>query len=164
MGELISRRRVLQVGVSAAAVGLAGCTSVLGGKGDNDMRCSMRNIVDESAPPLVRTRVTLERANETVLLLLQLRKSKIEETEASVINVYNPQHEDNDPEYTLPIIGNGVQSQVPESEKYIFKRTSLGRLPIAGQFRVEVEDSDGEVIAWQKFDYECAEVQINYNW
>ena len=151
-----SRRYVLQSLAVASTAGVAGCLGEDSGDSES-IGCSSFEFSNERSPPLVAASVApVEGSFEYAQLEIVLNRAELQETNAAVVNVYNPYDEDRSPEYTIPVVESGGTSKnVSRSGEEVTKRTTVGRVPVTGVLRVVVEDEDGGEIATERFSFEC---------
>lgn len=159
MTDDIPRRAVLSGLSMATAVGLGGCTAITGtDNGDDVPTCSMYGHDAERNAPLRKARVTTRGEDRSrAKLEVVLDAAELEETNAAVINAYNPQDEDRNPEHTIPIHRGPARSTDESSDgETVTKQTSVDPTPATGELRVEVQDDSGDVLAFEQFSFECA--------
>lgn len=158
MGTDSPRRDVLRILTAGSAVVLGGCTSISGSDSDDYPNCSMYDHEAERNAPLNKARVTTAGDDRSrAKLEVTLNASEVDETDAAVINAYNPQDEDRNPEYTIPIHRGSERPADHRGDGETFtKATTVGPTPATGELRVEVQDDDGDELAFERFSFECA--------
>ncbi|WP_247729691.1 hypothetical protein [Halovivax limisalsi] len=112
---------------------------------------------DRSAPLVKAKIVTWGTDHELAKLRVTVDESTVDETDAAVVNAYNPHDESQNPRHTIPIHQGSNRPADHRGDGDRFTReTTIGTTPVTGRLRVEVQDGNGSTIAYEELSFDCS--------